>query len=706
MWLKVIFFGGVSMNADTNVNPTGSSSSSGSNQQNQTVSTSSSPSMSSGIKYTITGGKTGGYLGIGATKGKEISLTDQDGRTTTIFARNMADLTASEIKKKSDGIALEGSESEHTRYVPIKLNDQKGAEHIFLVRIDRVLHGIRTFGEGDDPRQTKAIPPHQLVNFLETHKVSDADIQHVIQEKEKKGKRPQTKQVAETESSSSNANVASSSSSSGSARTSSRHVTFANLREESVYHTAHALKITAEESKQIQEVLKVYKNSDEWKTFQKEGGFGVRKDFPYREGFHLRRGVIHVDGKEIPLPLSLLIAPEIEGKPPEVEVLIKGKLQNVRSLRLKGTDMTIKNTFDLTSGKMRVQYTYNANAAARMALGLYYSDTNELIPTSDLRDNERVEVEKKEKELIEEKAWQADLLRIYSGFTVGKITYYDAKATSTEKVEKRIEEGKPLREKGDLILSYTAPEGKGDLLTEACYTEVRGSTNVKGVSPEFMSCLTDTGSTVAKLHRNNLAHRDLKVDNLLDVDENGKPKVKVLDFGFCCRIKGDGTVQKFDGVRGTIYTMDPALSEMLILKRLPRLGTMSAQEIDAMVEKVDLKKADVFSLGCTYYELLMTKGGLTGITPYADDLDILIDDVTKYNPNNPDSPTLSQLQQRFEAIKRKKSGQLDKVRANLATVCPPALVNLLVAMMDPEPTKRPSMDQVIAEIAKVPVNPN
>jgi len=94
-----------------------------------------------------------------------------------------------------------------------------------------------------------------------------------------------------------------------------------------------------------------------------------------------------------------------------------------------------------------------------------------------------------------------------------------------------------------------------------------------------MKILRQIFVAVDHLHRNNIAHRDLKLENIL---YNSKTeKIKIIDFGFAST-----TESKLDDYCGSIHYISPQ-----ILNKVP----------------FDGKKADVWALGVIAYALLAVK---------------------------------------------------------------------------------------------------
>jgi serine/threonine protein kinase len=113
----------------------------------------------------------------------------------------------------------------------------------------------------------------------------------------------------------------------------------------------------------------------------------------------------------------------------------------------------------------------------------------------------------------------------------------------------------------------------GDLYSRDPYTEEEAARIISSIL-----------SAVSYLHANNVAHRDLKYENILFVNTSPKAEIKLIDFGLS-KIYGMGGTgpQLTEGV-GTIYTMAPE-----VLK-----GSYT-------------KQADVWSVGVIAYMLLSSQ---------------------------------------------------------------------------------------------------
>jgi hypothetical protein len=99
---------------------------------------------------------------------------------------------------------------------------------------------------------------------------------------------------------------------------------------------------------------------------------------------------------------------------------------------------------------------------------------------------------------------------------------------------------------------------------------------------------------VQHAHQKGIIHRDLKPSNVLVTEQDGKPLVKVIDFG----------IAKATGPQLTEKTLFTNFAQMIgtPLYMSPEQAGMNANDVDT--------RADIYSLGVLLYELL------TGTTPF------------------------------------------------------------------------------------------
>ena len=107
-------------------------------------------------------------------------------------------------------------------------------------------------------------------------------------------------------------------------------------------------------------------------------------------------------------------------------------------------------------------------------------------------------------------------------------------------------------------------------------------------------------SAIYYLHKHNILHRDIKLDNILvhyDSEEDKaknnllKAKIKLIDFGFARHLNSGELAQS---ILGSPINMDPS-----ILRKLNKMAHSTDYGYD--------QKADIWSLGTTCYEMLIGK---------------------------------------------------------------------------------------------------
>ncbi|HAL72876.1 MAG TPA: serine/threonine protein kinase, partial [Verrucomicrobiales bacterium] len=112
---------------------------------------------------------------------------------------------------------------------------------------------------------------------------------------------------------------------------------------------------------------------------------------------------------------------------------------------------------------------------------------------------------------------------------------------------------------------------------------------VKGRVEIFLqACLA-----VQHAHHKGILHRDLKPSNVMVTEVNGKPVVKVIDFGIAKALAGDLDAGPDVTVRGMVLGTPRYMS--------PEQAGLTGQDVDT--------RSDVYALGVLLYELL------TGSTP-------------------------------------------------------------------------------------------
>lgn len=132
---------------------------------------------------------------------------------------------------------------------------------------------------------------------------------------------------------------------------------------------------------------------------------------------------------------------------------------------------------------------------------------------------------------------------------------------------------------------------KGDSLTSYC-----GNKNLE--LPDKLSLFLALCSAIQHAHQKGLIHRDVKPSNVIVCEIDGKPVVKVIDFGLA-RMIDNHSLNADERTRlGTVLGSLPYMSPE---QAKGASGNADGQDVDT--------RTDVYSLGAVLYELL------TGTTP-------------------------------------------------------------------------------------------
>ena len=151
------------------------------------------------------------------------------------------------------------------------------------------------------------------------------------------------------------------------------------------------------------------------------------------------------------------------------------------------------------------------------------------------------------------------------------------------------------------------------------------------------------------LHKPAIAHRDLKLANILIHIENKEKIIKVTDFGLSRVLKEKSDKKPFRASlpEGSVYYMSPQMILLIIHHRMDPKVKEKIKQMDLKTKDVNPIKADIWSLGvCLYY--MITKE--YPYTPNRDDYSVTIEE---------------QLKRKIKPIDKKISPQLNHIMSRM-----------------------------------------
>ncbi len=115
---------------------------------------------------------------------------------------------------------------------------------------------------------------------------------------------------------------------------------------------------------------------------------------------------------------------------------------------------------------------------------------------------------------------------------------------------------------------------------------------------QAIQVIIDACSGLAHAHSKGIVHRDIKPSNIMLVQESGRTKAQLVDFGLAKLLDGDPSDQKLTQTNHLI-------------------GTPLYMSPEQCANGVLDVRSDIYSLGCVFYEMLSGKPPFEGESPYA-----------------------------------------------------------------------------------------
>ncbi|MBB5032369.1 serine/threonine-protein kinase [Prosthecobacter vanneervenii] len=148
---------------------------------------------------------------------------------------------------------------------------------------------------------------------------------------------------------------------------------------------------------------------------------------------------------------------------------------------------------------------------------------------------------------------------------------------------------------------------------------------------------------VQHAHQRGILHRDLKPSNVMVVEVDGRPLVKVIDFGIAKALAGDLAVGQDATLCGMVLGTPRYMS--------PEQAELSRQDVDI--------RTDVHALGVLLYELLTETTPIPAAAGAEPPLAQLLEQVRHADPEPPSQRVLRISGSRARALSRELRGELD-----------------------------------------------